>query len=82
VGVSYDGELYALETNRDITARKRTEEHLRRQATLLDLSHDAIFTWKIGGGITYWSRGAEMLYGYSREEAIGRVSHDLLRTRA
>jgi PAS domain S-box-containing protein len=52
---------------RDITARKRTEGLLRRQADLLDQSHDAIFTWKIGGGITYWSRGAELLYGYTAE---------------
>jgi len=66
----------------DINAHKRAEELLLRQAELLDQSHDAIFTWKIGGGITYWSRGAEALYGYTREEAIGRVSHDLLRTRA
>jgi PAS domain S-box-containing protein len=67
---------------RDITAQKQAEGLLRRQAELLDQSHDAIFTWKLGGGITYWSRGAETLYGYSREEAIGRVSHDLLQTRS
>jgi len=65
---------------RDITARKQAEKLLRRQADLLDQSHDAIFTWKIGGGITYWSRGAERLYGYTAEEAIGRSSHELLRT--
>jgi PAS domain S-box-containing protein len=65
---------------RDITARKQAERLLRRQADLLDQSHDAIFTWKIGGGITYWSRGAELLYGYTAEEAIGRSSHELLRT--
>jgi PAS domain S-box-containing protein len=65
----------------DISARKQAEELLRRQADLLDQSHDAIFTWKIGGGITYWSRGAEALYGFTREEAIGRSSHELLQTR-
>src|SRR5262249_30783750 len=43
-------------------------------------SHEAIFTWKIGGGITYWNRSAEVLYGYTAEEAIGRSSHELLRT--
>jgi PAS domain S-box-containing protein len=46
----------------------------------MDQSHDAIFTWKIGGGITYWDRGAEALYGYTKEEAIGQISHELLRT--
>jgi PAS domain S-box-containing protein len=67
---------------RDITARKCAESFVQRQADLLDQSHDAILTWKIGGGITYWSRGAEELYGYTAKEAIGRISHDLLRTRA
>jgi PAS domain S-box-containing protein len=65
---------------RDITARKRAQALLRRQADLLNQSHDAIFTWKIGGGITYWNRGAEVLYGYTPEEAIGRSPHELLRT--
>jgi PAS domain S-box-containing protein len=64
----------------DIRARKRAEQLLQHQADLLDQSHDAIFTWKIGGDITYWNRGAEVLYGYPREEAIARRSHDLLRT--
>src|SRR5262249_51449352 len=72
----------ATKIARDITERKQELELLRRQADLLDQSHDAIFTWKIGGGIVYWSKGAERLYKYTAEEAIGRVSHDLLRTRS
>jgi PAS domain S-box-containing protein len=65
----------------DISAQKHAEQLLQRQATLLNQSHDAILTMKIGGrGIVYWSRGAEMLYGYSAAEAIGRVSHELLQT--
>jgi PAS domain S-box-containing protein len=78
-----DGSIdYFVAVVEDISAHKRAEKLLQRQAALLDQSHDAILTWKIGGGITYWSRGAEVLYGYAREDAIGRVSHDLLRTRA
>jgi PAS domain S-box-containing protein len=68
---------------RDITERKQEQELLlRRQADLMDQSHDAIFTWRMGGGIVYWSKGAERLYGYTTEEAIGRSSHELLRTRS
>ncbi len=67
---------------RDIAARKQAEQLLRRQADLLDQSHDAIFTWRLGGAIAYWSQGAERLYGYTAEEAIGQISHDLLRTRS
>lgn len=47
---------------------------------LLDRTHDAILIRRIGGAIEYWNRGAEELYGYSRAEALGRVSHELLRS--
>jgi PAS domain S-box-containing protein len=56
---------------RDITAQKCAERLLQRQADLLDQSHDAILSWKIGGGITYWSRGAEDLYGYTPRRRSG-----------
>ncbi len=64
----------------DITERKRVEESLRLQANLLDQSYDAILTWELDGNIRYWNRGATALYGYEKEEAVGRVSHDLLQT--
>jgi PAS domain S-box-containing protein len=69
-----------LELNNDITDRKRTEEALRRQANLLEQTHDAIIVWELPGKIIFWNRAAEQLYGFSREEAIGRPSHELLRT--
>jgi PAS domain S-box-containing protein len=69
-----------LETNNDITARKRAEEDLRRQANLLEQTHDAILVWEFPRTIIYWNRGAELLYGFNREEAIGRLSHELLHT--
>lgn len=65
----------------DVTPDEQTDEALRRQAALLDLTFDAIlvrdFTTDV---ITFWNRAAEELYGFSRNEAIGRVSHDLLQT--
>jgi two-component system, LuxR family, sensor kinase FixL len=64
----------------DITERKRAEEAVRRQANLLEQAHDAIFVWEFPSIIIYWNRGAERLYGFSREEAIGRHSHELLQT--
>jgi PAS domain S-box-containing protein len=64
----------------DITERQQAEELLRQQADLLNQSHDAIFVWKIGGGIVYWNRGAEELYGWRSDEVIGRSSHALLNT--
>jgi len=70
-----------LETNNDITDRRHADEALRRQANLLDQTHDAIFMWEFTGTIVYWNRGAERLYGFSSDEAIGRNSHALLRTK-
>ncbi|HEV2491552.1 MAG TPA: PAS domain S-box protein [Terriglobia bacterium] len=56
-------------------------ETLRRQAQLLDLAHDAIIVRTLDSSITFWNRGAESKYGWTREEAGGRISHDLLRTK-
>jgi PAS domain S-box-containing protein len=64
----------------DISERKRAEEVLRRQADLLRLSFDAIIVWQLDGSIEGWNVGAERLYGFSESEALGRVTHALLRT--
>ncbi len=55
---------------------------LRQQAELLDLAHDAIVVRALDGTITYWNRGAHRVYGFSREAALGRNVHSLLRTEA
>jgi PAS domain S-box-containing protein len=65
---------------RDITERKKTEEALRLRAGLLDLSYEPIFAWELEGDIVYWNRGAEELYGFSKQEAVGCKSHRLLQT--
>jgi PAS domain S-box-containing protein len=71
----------ASKVARDVTERKRVERALAEQARLLDLSFDAIFVRDPADQITYWNNGARQLYGYTSEEAVGRVSHDLLRTK-
>jgi PAS domain S-box-containing protein len=65
----------------DITGRKQAEEVLREQANLLNLTHDTVFVRDMRDVITYWNRGAEALYGWTREEAVGTVSHQLTHTR-
>jgi PAS domain S-box-containing protein len=57
------------------------EVTLREQASLLDLTHDTIFVRGMDDVITYWNRGAEELYGWKREEAVGKVTHHLMQTR-
>jgi PAS domain S-box-containing protein len=64
----------------DVTKLEHAERAVRRQAELLRLSSDAIVVWRLGGGIESWSRGAEELYGFTQAEALGRVTHELLRT--
>ena len=70
----------ASKVARDITERKRTEGGLAEQARLLDLSIDAILVRDPSDRVTYWSKGASELYGYSRQEALGLVTHQLLKT--
>jgi PAS domain S-box-containing protein len=60
--------------------RERAEEVLREQARLLDLTHDTVFVRDMSHVIDYWNRGAEDLYGWKREEACGKVSHQLMQT--
>ncbi|HEY4583605.1 MAG TPA: PAS domain S-box protein, partial [Lysobacter sp.] len=71
-----------LGTITDITAHRRDERRLAEQARLLDLTSDAILIRDLDGRITYWNDGSVRLYGYTREQAIGRDAHELLRTRA
>ena len=60
---------------------QQMESTLRRQASLLDLTHDPIFARGMDGKIRYWNRGAEELYGFKRAEALGAVAHTLLQTK-
>lgn len=65
---------------RDITARKRAEETMEQQRQLLELSYEPIFAWDLQRGIVEWNRGCEQLYGFTQSEALGQVSHLLLKT--
>jgi PAS domain S-box-containing protein len=60
--------------------RRRVEADLHERADLLDLTHDTVFTMDLDGIINYWNRGAAERYGWSAEQAVGRVVHDLLKT--
>jgi PAS domain S-box-containing protein len=56
------------------------QQALEKQARLLDLAHDAIIVRDFNGSITYWNEGAVKMYGWTKEEAIGKIAQDLLRT--
>jgi two-component system, cell cycle sensor histidine kinase and response regulator CckA len=74
--------LTARSLERADEQRTRSEAIVRDQAALLDLTSDAVFVRDFESErLTFWSRGAERLYGFSGADALGRIPHDLLHTR-
>ncbi|HEY1764383.1 MAG TPA: PAS domain S-box protein [Opitutaceae bacterium] len=69
------GRIWAF---RDMTEQKRAQEQIEEQAALLDKARDAITVRDTEGKILFWNHGAERMYGWKREEAIGRNVADLL----
>ena len=64
---------------RDVTERKRTEEELREQRQYLDLA--TVIVRDLGGHIVLWNKGAEKLYGFTAQEVVGKISHEVFQTR-
>src|ERR1039457_36327 len=69
-----------LGVDRDITERKQSEEALRRQAALINFSHDAVISADANRIIAGWNDGATEMYGFTEPEAIGHAIHELLHT--
>src|SRR5215212_7735831 len=62
----------------DITERKRAEERNREQAALLDKAQDAIVLRDAADNkILFWNKGAENIYGWTTEEAVGHTAREL-----
>jgi two-component system cell cycle sensor histidine kinase/response regulator CckA len=57
---------------RDITERKQREDDLSRLAAVVESSYDGIFGLTPNGIILTWNLGAERIFGYSAEEAVGQ----------
>jgi PAS domain S-box-containing protein len=86
--------LFAILLTWFSTVRRRVERELlqsrdelqsevaerTQQANLLNLTHDTIFVRDTSDIITYWNRGAQELYGWTAEQALGKHSHQLMQT--
>ena len=71
-GVS--GTVFAF---RDVSQRIRAEQAERLMVSIVESSQDSIIVTDLNDTITLWNRGAERLYGYSAEEALGQP-HSML----
>ena len=56
----------------DISERKRAAQQLRLQAQIIDQIHDSVVSTDLDGNVTSWNKGAERLFGYAANEAMGR----------
>ena len=70
--------LAGVTIERYIHERNRVEKVLARQARLIDLSHDAIITTDGSRVITGWNSGAQQMYGWTEQEAVGQTIPELL----
>ena len=73
-----DGHLADAKNLECANDRGDTSERL---SDLLTLSYEPMLAWRLDGVIEFWNAGAERLYGFAPDEAVGRSSHSLLQTK-
>ena len=69
----------ALVDAKDRKEQAVAQEQIRQQARLLDLTQDAIVVRTVDGAITFWNKGAEVLFGWRNREALGENFGSLVR---
>ena len=77
--VDPDGHLSDVKS--EFAQKEATSQHAEGLANLLTLSYEAMFAWRLDGSIEFWNAGAERLYGFAPNEAVGRSSDTLLQTK-
>jgi two-component system, cell cycle sensor histidine kinase and response regulator CckA len=65
---------------RDLTEFNRIKRLIEEQASLLDKTHDAMLIFDLEGRILFWNKGAERIYGWSSQEAVGRFVGEFVHT--
>lgn len=76
--ITWGHEPHLLLLVNDVTEQKRAEVKIREQASLLDHARDAIFVLDMDWRISYWNQGAQRLFGWTAEEAVGKNPVDLM----
>jgi PAS domain S-box-containing protein len=80
-GIEVVGRRPRMAKERESGEKEATSRRAERLASLLVLSYEPMFAWRLDGGIELWNAGAERLYGFSSNQAVGSVSHALLKTK-
>jgi PAS domain S-box-containing protein len=70
-----------LKIERELPRLNGATDRAERLASLLTLSYEPMLVWQLHGPIEFWNTGAERLYGFAPEEAVGHSSHALLQTK-
>jgi protein-histidine pros-kinase len=65
---------------RDVSDRKEAERKFRDQAKIINLVNDTVFVRDFEDRVTYWNKGAQRVYGWTAEEVLGQVTHEVLKT--
>ncbi|WP_013320180.1 EAL domain-containing protein [Gloeothece verrucosa] len=81
LGQLSDGRRLVMSMASDVTERKNTENRLKEQADLLNLVYEAIFVRDAHSEIVFWNQSAQQMYGWTEQEAKGKVTHSLLKTK-
>jgi PAS domain S-box-containing protein len=83
-----DDQPHVIAAIRDVTAQRRAQrermqqlQQIQRQSEIINLAYDAILIRDPIGRVLFWNHGAERLYGWSTQEALGRIANTLLKTR-
>ncbi|MHB9023874.1 MAG: PAS domain S-box protein [Armatimonadota bacterium] len=64
----------------NVSPQEQTEDMYRQLGRLVDLSGDAVIIIDLSDRVHFWNRGAERLYGFTQEEAMGSLVFDLVKT--
>ena len=56
----------------DITERSLAQEAMKKSSIIIDSTTDAVISTDVAGNITFWNKGAEKIYGYQKEDVLGK----------
>jgi PAS domain S-box-containing protein len=76
--IDSDGRKLYTVILRDVTQRKRAEEELKEQSRILDLA--PVLIRDTTDRILLWNTGSEQMYGWTQDEAVQKITHQLLQT--